>query len=118
MSKLAILGSSGTSDPNRASLPFHIAANGAAASGVEVIIILAGDATELLRDGVAAGVQGLGIPPLAALFEKCAEANIPIHVCKGCAEARGVFQLGENQHFISAADVVRLTLEADRVLSF
>ncbi len=80
MPKLAIVGSSGTSDPTRASIPFHIAANGAVASGVEVIIILAGDATGLLGDGVAAGVKGVGIPPLAALLEKCAEANIPIHV--------------------------------------
>jgi predicted peroxiredoxin len=77
---LAIVGSSGPSDPTRASIPFHIAANGAAASGVEVMIILAGDATELLREGVAAGVKGVGIPPLAALLEKCAEAKIPIHV--------------------------------------
>jgi predicted peroxiredoxin len=77
---LAIVGSTGVSDPTRASIPFHIAANGAAASGVEVMIILAGDATELLREGVAAGVKGVGIPPLAALLEKCAEAKIPIHV--------------------------------------
>jgi predicted peroxiredoxin len=78
--KLAILGSSGASDPTRASIPFHIAANGAAASGVESLIILAGDATELLREGVAAGVTGVGIAPLTALLEKCAEARIPIHV--------------------------------------
>jgi predicted peroxiredoxin len=77
---LAIVGSTGVSDPTRASIPFHIAANGAVASGVEVMIILAGDATELLREGVAAGVKGVGIPPLAALLEKCAEAKIPIHV--------------------------------------
>jgi predicted peroxiredoxin len=78
--KLAIVGSAGTSDPTRASIPFHIAVNGAAASGVEVMIILAGDATELLREGIAAGVQGVGIPPLATLLVKCAEAKIPIHV--------------------------------------
>ncbi len=78
--KLAIVASSGASDPTRASIPFHIAANGAAASGVESYIILAGDATELLREGVAASVVGVGIAPLAALLEKCAEAKIPIHV--------------------------------------
>ena len=78
--KLAIVASSGAADPTRASIPFHIAANGAAASGVETIIILVGDATELLREGVAAGVQGVGIPPLATLLDKCAEAKIPIHV--------------------------------------
>ena len=70
----------GHSDPTRASIPFHIAANGAAASGVEVMIILAGDATELLREGVGGEVRGIGIPPLSTLLVKCAEANIPIHV--------------------------------------
>jgi predicted peroxiredoxin len=78
--KLAIVASSGAADPTRASIAFHIAVNGAAASGVEVMIILAGDATELLREGAAAGVKGVGIPPLATLLEKCAEAKIPIHV--------------------------------------
>jgi predicted peroxiredoxin len=80
MPKLLIVAATGPEDPTRASIPFHIAVNGAAASGVEVMIILAGDATELLREGVAAGVVGVGIAPLSALLEKCAEAKIPIHV--------------------------------------
>jgi predicted peroxiredoxin len=80
MAKLAIVGSAGVSDPTRASIPFHIAVNGAHAGGTEVLIILAGDATELLRPGVAETVKGVGIPPLATLLAKCAEARIPIHV--------------------------------------
>ena len=80
MPKLGSVGSSGASDPTRASIPFHIAANGAAASGVEVMIILAGDAPELLRDGVAACVKGVGIPPLSALHEQSDTANLPRHL--------------------------------------
>jgi predicted peroxiredoxin len=80
MAKLAIVGSTGASDHTRASLPFHIAFNGAHASGTEVLVILAGDAAGLLKEGVAEGVRGLGIPPLAELLASCAEAGIPIHV--------------------------------------
>lgn len=80
MAKLVIVGSSGMSDPTRASIPFHIAANGAAPSGVEVAVILAGDAAGLLGPGVAEGVRGIGIPPLADLLEKCRSAGIPVYV--------------------------------------
>ncbi|TMC10688.1 MAG: hypothetical protein E6J29_11125 [Chloroflexi bacterium] len=80
MAKLVIVGSSGMSDPTRASIPFHIAANGAAPSGVEVAVILAGDATGLLGSGVAEGVRGVGIPPLADLLAKCRSAGIPVYV--------------------------------------
>jgi len=68
------------SDPTRASIPFHIAANGAAASGVESAVILAGDAAGLLGPGVPESVRGVGIPPLADLLAKCGAAGIPIYV--------------------------------------
>lgn len=80
MAKLAIVGSTGASDPTRATIPFHIAVNGAHASGTETLVILAGDAAGLLGEGVAEGVRGVGIPPLAELLARCADAGIPIHV--------------------------------------
>ena len=80
MAKLAIVGSTGASDPTRASIPFHIAVNGAHAGGTEVLVILAGDAAGLLKEGVPEQVNGLGVPPLAALLARCTEARIPIHV--------------------------------------
>lgn len=80
MPRLLITSSTGPADPTRSSLAFHIGANGAAASGVECAIALAGDATALLAPGVAAGVRGIGIPPLADLLEKCRAAGVTIHV--------------------------------------
>ena len=80
MPKLAIVSSTGLSDPTRASIPFHIAVNGAAAADVDVVLLLAGDATGLVADGVADGVTGVGIPALSVLLAKCAEARIPIHL--------------------------------------
>lgn len=80
MPRLLIISSTGPDDPTRASIPFHIAANGAAASGVDCAIALAGDATAVVRPGAAAEVRGVGIPPLAELLDKCLAAGVAIHV--------------------------------------
>jgi predicted peroxiredoxin len=80
MPRLLITSSTGPEDPTRASIPFHIAANGAAATGIDCAIALAGDATAVTRPGAAAQVRGIGIPPLAELLDKCTAAGIQIHV--------------------------------------
>lgn len=80
MASLLIIGSSGTSDPTRASIPFHIAANGAGAADVEASILLAGDATGLLAPGVAETVRGVGIAPLTDLLQKCRSAGIDLFI--------------------------------------
>lgn len=80
MSKLLIVTGTGPSDPTRASIPFHIAANGASAAGVECSIVFAGDATELLKTEVAQSVRGVGIPPLADLIAGCRANGITFHV--------------------------------------
>ena len=80
MATLLIVSSTGTADSTRASIPFHIAANGAAAGSVDCALALAGDATGLLAPGMADTVRGVGVPPLAELLEKCSAAGITIHV--------------------------------------
>lgn len=118
---LLILASAGAADPSRASIPFHVAANGAAASGKRCGIVLAGDSTELLRPQVAASVRGLGLPPLADLLQACAEKEIPLYVCRGCAEARGVtgeHLEGRNAVFINPVELIELVEESTRTLSF
>ncbi len=80
MPKLLILASSGTADPTRASIPFHIAANGAVPAGTECGVILAGDATGLLKPGVAQTVHGVGIPPLGQLLEKCRAGGVTLYI--------------------------------------
>jgi predicted peroxiredoxin len=80
MAKVLIVTATGSGDPTRASLPFHIAANGAAASGVEADIALAGDATELMKTEVAATVRGVGIAPLAELIAACRLKGIRFYV--------------------------------------
>lgn len=80
MPKLLIVASTGAADPTRASIPFHIAANGAAAAGMECGVALAGDAADLIKSEVAAGVHGIGIPPLAELLEGCRTRGVAVYV--------------------------------------
>ncbi len=77
---LLIVAASGPTDPTRASIPFHIAVNGAKPANVEVAVALAGDATELLKPDITANVYGQGVPPLRDLLDKCLEQNVPLYV--------------------------------------
>lgn len=80
MAKLLITTLVGPSDATRASIPFHVAVNGAAKNGTETAIALAGDATELMKPGVADGVRGVGVPPLADLLAGCTAAGIRLYI--------------------------------------
>ena len=80
MSGLLIVTAAGPEEPTRASVPFHIAVNGAKKSGVEVAIALAGDAAELVKPDVIANVLGLGVPPLRELLDKCLDQDVRVYV--------------------------------------
>jgi predicted peroxiredoxin len=77
---LLIVTAAGPQDPTRASVPFHIAVNGARPSGVDVAVVLAGDAAELVKPDVIANVLGIGIPPLRDLLDKCLEQDVHFYV--------------------------------------
>jgi predicted peroxiredoxin len=80
MVRILYLTATGPSEPTRASLPFHLAANGSAEVGQDADIVLAGDAAELVKAGIAEGVHGIGIPPLRELLAKIGDKGIPVHV--------------------------------------
>jgi predicted peroxiredoxin len=80
VASLLIVAATGPEDPTRASIPFHIACNGATPAGTECAVALAGDAAELLKPDVIANVFGLGIPPLRELLDKCIAQNIHFYV--------------------------------------
>lgn len=80
MAKLLITTLCGPSDATRASIPFHMAVNGAAKNGTECAVAIAGDAAELLLPGVADSVRGVGVPPLAELLKGCKEAGIKLYI--------------------------------------
>jgi len=70
----------GPDDATRASIAFHVAANGAGPANVEVAIALAGDSIDLLKPDVSAGVRGVGIPPLTDLLTKCIAQQVRFYV--------------------------------------
>ncbi len=80
MGGLLIVTATGPEDPSRATVPFHIAVNGARASGIEVAVALAGDAAELVKPDVIANVVGVGVPPLRDLIDKCLERDVTVYV--------------------------------------
>ena len=80
MAKFLYIASRGTNDPTGASLPFHLAVNGAAEAGIECGIALTGDAAALIRDPVADSVVGVGLPPLRELMSKVVARGILLYV--------------------------------------
>jgi predicted peroxiredoxin len=80
MAGLLIVTATGPEEPTRASVPFHIAVNGATPNRTEVAIALAGDAAELVKPDVIANVIGVGIPPLRELVDKCLEQELRVYV--------------------------------------
>jgi predicted peroxiredoxin len=78
--KVLYLATAGAGDPTRASLPLHIAANGAVEADQECAVVLAGDATELVSRGTAEGVEGVGVPPARELFQKLRDNQVPIYI--------------------------------------
>ena len=78
--RVLYLAATGPEDPTKASIPFHLAANGSIDAGQECAVALAGDAVELARRDVADGVEGVGIPPARELFQKLREHEVPVYV--------------------------------------
>jgi predicted peroxiredoxin len=79
MPKMIITGTSGPSDPTRASMPFHIA-KGAREAGYEVGIVLANDAPFLMKDSVRDSVLGVGMPALKDLFQFAVSNNVRVYI--------------------------------------
>ena len=72
--------SAGSSDPTRASIPLHLAANGSVEVGDDVAVVLGGDATELLAEETVRTLEGVGVPPARDLLAKLREHDVPVYV--------------------------------------
>ena len=78
--KIAYFVSAGAADPTRASIPLHLAANGSVEVGQETLIILGGDAAELLLGDTAQTLEGVGVPPVRDLLAKLRDHAVPVFV--------------------------------------
>ena len=79
MARLLYVGTHGTDDPTRATFPF-LMAKGAIEAGHEAGIILMGDAALLIKDSIAAQVQGYGVPALKELVQFLHDRQVRISV--------------------------------------
>ena len=73
------MATSGAADPTRASIPFHLAVNGSLEAGQTTGLVLAGDATELLKAGIRNTIEGIGVPALSDLVAKARQHQVPIY---------------------------------------
>ena len=78
--KIAYFVSAGTADPTRASIPLHLAANGSVEVGHETVVIIGGDAAELLVGSTAEELEGIGVPPVRDLLAKLRDHEVPVFV--------------------------------------
>lgn len=77
MSKILYIGTFGSDDPTRATMPF-LAASGALDQGYEPVIFLIGEAVTLAKDTVVDSLQGVGLPPLRKLVDKAVSNGVPV----------------------------------------
>ena len=78
--KILYMALSGSADATRASIPLHLAVNGSIEVDHEVQLVLAGDATELVKADTREQLKGLGVPPARDLFAKARQHEVPIFV--------------------------------------
>lgn len=79
MARLLITATYGYDNSTRATMPFFVA-KGAKESGIDVGIVLALDATVLIKPEVRQHVKPYGLPPLDELFQFAVDHQIPIYL--------------------------------------
>jgi predicted peroxiredoxin len=78
--KMTYVASAGTSDPTRASIPLHLAANGSVENGDDTSVVLLGDAAELLVGETIQTLEGVGLPAARDLVAKLRDHAVPVYV--------------------------------------
>jgi predicted peroxiredoxin len=79
MGTILYVGTFGSDDPTRASMPI-IGASGALDRGHEPWILFMGEAVLLMKDGVVDALQGVGFPPLRQVMDKMIANGVPFYV--------------------------------------
>jgi uncharacterized protein len=87
--KLVFMVTHGPADPELATIPFVMAA-AALASDVGVVMGFQADGVELVRNGVAEGIEAAGFPPLAKLLGDVRELGGLLLVCGPCIKSRAI----------------------------
>lgn len=87
--KLVFMVLHGPDHPEHATIPFVMGC-AALASDIDVVLGFQADGVELVRVGVADGIQAPGFPPLAKLLRDFRELGGSLLVCAPCMNSRGI----------------------------
>ncbi len=74
------MGTAGTDDATRASIPLHLAANGSVEVGHDTAVVLGGDGVDLVLGDNLQTVEGVGLPPARELMAKLIEHGVPVYI--------------------------------------
>lgn len=109
----------GPSQPERATVPFVMAA-AALASDMRVVMGFQADAVELVQRGVAETVAAPEFPPLAKLLADVVGLGGQLLVCSPCLKSRGITaeQLVEGAEIVAAGRFVAELAAATNALSY
>ena len=102
----------GRDDPERAIVPF-IAANVAAASGQEAVVVLTIEGAWLCKQGYTDTVEADGFPNLSELLASFVEAGGEVWGCSACTTPRGITEadLISGAQIVGAATIVAAVAE-------
>lgn len=120
MARIFVNVTHGPEHPFRAALGFLIAAT-AVEEGHEVDMFLAGDAVQLVRDGVIESLEGLGSGPLKQHFDTIAAGNARIYMSALSSKARGVTEAdieGKPIEMVMPKMLLQLALDADKTFTY
>ena len=120
MAKILVHLTHGPEHPTRAALAFFVA-RAALEEGHSATLFLAGDAVQLLRDGVLDSLVGLGTGALREHYDAFVKGGGRLYVSGMSSKVRGLAESewkGKQAEPGTPNVLVRLALEHDRVLNY
>jgi predicted peroxiredoxin len=118
--KMLVHVTQGPENPTRAALAFLVAKT-AIDEGDAVTLFLAGDAVQLMRDGVLDHLSGLGTGKLRDLFDAIVKGGGRFYLSGMSSNARGITEndlKGKPAEFATPNVLLRLAKEHDRMFIY
>lgn len=120
MARILVHLTHGPEHPTRAALAFLVA-KAAIEEGHSVSFFLAGDAVQLMRDGVLDNLSGLGTGKLRESYDAVVAGGAKIYLSGMSANARGLSATdieGKLAQFATPNVLVKLAVEHDRMFTY
>ena len=120
MAKILVHLTHGPEHPTRAALAFLVA-KAAIEEGHSVTLFLAGDAVQLMRDGVLDNLSGLGTGKLRESYDAVVADGTKIYLSGMSANWRGLSAAdieGKPAEFAMPKVLVKLAVECDRMFTY